>query len=52
MDEIKCPLCGCIEEDCSAFVTYWGDEDVNYECSNCGAKLTVHEHVTRTWEIT
>ena len=52
MDEIKCPKCGCIEDDYAEFVTWWGDETVDYECANCGAKLTAHEHVARTWDIT
>lgn len=52
MDEIKCPVCGYVEDEYHDFVTYWGDHDVDYECAQCGAKLVVHESVVRMWEVT
>ena len=50
--EIICPRCGNIEGDYSDFVTWWGEESVEFECSSCGAKLICRETVVRTWEVT
>jgi uncharacterized Zn finger protein len=52
MDEVKCPTCGAVEDDYTDFVSYWGDQSVDFECGNCGQKLRAHEHVERTFTVT
>lgn len=51
VDEIKCPKCGCVEEDYTDFVSWWGDQSIDFECRNCGAKLTAYENVERIWHV-
>lgn len=52
MDEIRCPKCGAVEDEHGDFVSYWGDQSVDFECRGCGEKLTVREHVERTFTVT
>jgi len=47
-----CPKCGYeFDEECSDFVSYWGDETVTADCPQCDAKLSVDEHLQRTWTV-
>lgn len=52
--ELKCCVCGAEFDvgDHPHLVDYWGsDEPIDDECGHCGAKLSITEHVARTWTI-
>ena len=53
---LKCPLCGHVNRpdlwDYDGLVTLWGeDDDVDYDCDECGATMLVREEVSRSWDV-
>ena len=55
-ERLRCPNCNYVENDdevLNSFITYWGEDDpIDFECSNCEAKLLVEERVRRTYKVT
>ena len=54
-EEIICPACGYTweGEELYGYVSYYGEGDEGEgECSNCEAKVTINETVTRRFDVT
>lgn len=52
MDELKCPACGeTLDEDTMIECVSYCGESTHTSCPYCGAKITITDHVTRTWSV-
>lgn len=52
-DGVVCPYCGHLHEETEELdhvITYWGESEVRFQCSDCDMAFEVQENVTRAWE--
>lgn len=55
IEEITCPHCGECQglesyDSGGELITYWGEEAMEWECSECKKTFLIQEMVSRYWE--
>lgn len=54
LEKIACPFCGKsqgISYETGGFITFWGEESVDFKCEDCGKDFFIQERVIRYWEV-